>query len=270
MSNYLAQIAARNTGISQPMAAPVHAPVEMPADDPFDRSVFAVQEALQPGEGVRPAATTSSAASKEMPGVVQPVNEHKPAVTAPVAIKPVYLSKYIERNQVVQKDTFYKRTTKSQSGHAAAGAGFEHKASSLLPETIKPPVKTVVENQATGEGKVSPVQQPGIDRETPRHQQPILQQPIEPIKEPISLTPTATATKGAAAPIFLQPHAPMASQESTQKEKPPPSLVIGKITVEIVPAQKPANKIIHQVIKSQPSTIASAPRSKSGFGLGQL
>ena len=269
MSNYLAQIAARNVGIDQPMPAPVHMAVEKPADDPFDRSVFATQEVLQPGEGIRSAATTSPPVSKDVPGVVQPVNEHKPAATTSVVIKPVYFSKYIERNQAVPKDSFYKSTTKSQSGHAVAGAAFEHKASILLPEAIKPPAKTAVKRQATGEENVSPVQQPGIDKESPWHQQSILLQPTEPIKEQLSLTPTLAATKNYAAPVFLQPHAPMPSQESPQKEKPPPSLVIGKITVEVVPAQKPVNKIINQVIKSQPST-PSAPRSKSGFGLGQL
>jgi hypothetical protein len=269
MSNYFAQIAARNVAIDQPMAAPAYTPVEKPADDPFDRSAFAATEVIQPGEDIRPLATTSFPASKGVPDIAQPANEGKPAATTPVAIKPVYLSKYIERNQADLKDTSYKSTTKPQSAPPVVGAGFEHKASPLLPAAIKPPAKTAMEGQATGEGKTGHVQQPEIDRESRSHQQPILLQPIEPIKEQHSLSPTAAATKPIATPVFLQPHAPMESQESPQKEKPPPSLVIGKITVEIVPAQKPVNKIIHQVIKSQPST-PSAPRSKSSFGLGQL
>lgn len=267
MSNYLAQIAARNVGIDQTMPAQVHTSVEKPADDPFDRFVFAAPEVFEPGEGIRPATTTSFPASKDVTGMVEPVNEHKPVATTSVAIKPVYLSKYIERNQTDWKDTSSKRTTKPQSSHAVVDAGFEHKPSPLLPETIKPSASAVVESQATGEGKMSHVQQQ--ETEPPLHQKSILLQPIEIIKEQISLTPTHAATKTTAAPVFLQPHAPIPSQESPQKEKPQPSLVIGKITVEIVPAQKPVNKIIHQVIKSQPST-SSAPRSKSSFGLGQL
>lgn len=269
MSNYFAQIAARNVAVDQPMAAPAYSPVEKPADDPFDRSAFSAPEVIPPGEGIRPAATTSSPASKDVPAIAQPANEHKPAATTSVAIKPVYLSKYIERNQADSKVTSYKSTTKPQSTPSVVGDGFEHKASPLLPAAIKPPAKTAMEGQATGDGKMSPVQQPEIDRESRSDQQPILLQPVEPIKEQHTSSPTAVATKTIAAPVFLQPHAPMGSQESSQKEKPPPSLVIGKITVEIVPAQKPVNKIIHQVIKPQPST-PSAPRSKSSFGLGQL
>jgi hypothetical protein len=268
MSNYLVQIAARNVATDQPMATPAYSPVAQPTDDPFDGSAFSAptQEMLQPGEGIRPAATTSSPPGNDVPSVVLPVNEHQPAAT-PTAVKPVYLSKYIERNVVDARNTSYKSSTQSQNSDSVAG--FEHKASPLLPEATKPSEKSVIESQATRTGEINPVQQRGTDRESHVHQESILLQPIESIKQQRSLTPVAAATTAIAAPVFLQPPAPTSSQESTQKEKPPPSLVIGKITVEIVPAQKPVNKIIHQVIKSQPSTPA-APRSKSSFGLGQI
>ncbi|MBO9564969.1 MAG: hypothetical protein J7621_19490 [Niastella sp.] len=268
MGNYFAQIAARNVVSDQPMLAPAHSPIEKALDDPFDRSGVDAIDTAQPRADSRSASTISSRMGKDVPGPVQPVQENITDATASPFIKPVYLSKYIERNQDSPGNAYYKGPTTPPPTVDGTGAALERKVA-LSPETIHPSVNTEGVQQAADQATIKPIQQGVIEGEASRQQPVILLQPTESIQEKVSLSPTLSSAQTAAAPVFLQPPAPMESPEPLQKEKPLPSLVIGKITVEIVPAQKPVNKIINQVIKSQPSPTAT-PRSKFGFGLGQL
>jgi hypothetical protein len=268
MGNYFAQIAARNVVSDQPMLAPAHSPIEKVLDDPFDRSAPDTMDTAQPREDSRSASSISSRMGKDVPGQVQPVKENITDATASPFIKPVYLSKYIERNQGSPGNVYHKGATTPQPATDRTGAALERKVP-LTPDTIHPSVKTAGAQQATDQTTIKPIQQGVIEGEASQQQPIVLLQPIESIQEKVSLSPALSPNQATAAPVFLQPPVPMESPEPLQKEKPLPSLVIGKITVEIVPAQKPVNKIINQVIKSQPSPT-STPRSKFGFGLGQL
>jgi len=68
----------------------------------------------------------------------------------------------------------------------------------------------------------------------------------------------------------VQAVADVSSQTRNRKNPPTPKLVIGKITVEILPpAAQPATKIITRVVQS-PSTENYSKMNRLNFGLGQL
>lgn len=271
MSNYLAQIAARSTAPDQPMLTPVHSPVEAALNDPFDRVSFAAGE-------------TGHAA---IPGPVQPVKERADDATAllqPVEIKPVYLSKYIERNHYHTRENTHQVVTKSQGRNEVVRTEVEHPVSPILPagETARETTgKTAGESRQankekalpmTGSEKINPVQQKNRSNMelTPKQKSNGSKRPATIKERSTVILPVAVTTSNNKEPVLLQPHLPLPPHANPQKEKPVPALVIGKITVEIVPAQKPVNKIINHVIKPQPAASATAYRGKNSFGLGQL
>jgi hypothetical protein len=271
MSNYLAQIAARNAAIDQPLLAPAHSAIEAVLDDPFDQPPLAAGETTGAMEEIRPAGNLPHTGNSEAP-VAQPVKD-KPADAAPsIEIKPVYLTKYIERHQNDVKDDPDRNITQVQSNNVAVPPKVGYKLSPVLREKTDPPAETGAGSEVTIAEKIVPVKQKVlIEKETSPGQKVVLLKPVEKVQEQgKGLLPVSAANKINKTPVFLQPHQPSQPQEFPQKEKPVPSLVIGKITVEIVPAQKPVNKIINHVVKPQPVTPASTQRSKHSFGLGQL
>lgn len=264
MSNYLAQIAARNTASDQPLLTPAHSPGEMMLDDPFDRSSFADAEATRSISAIRPAV------SGEARNPVAPMKENTADATTPAEIRPIYLSKYVERNKYYTRESSHKNISGSQISNDPVPLTLEQQATPFLPETTHLPTKTEI--QAITREKISPVeQQEWPEKKIAAELKNVLPKSIERKQEqPAVLLPVADAKKINREFVLLKPHLPAQPHKQPQKEKPVPSLVIGKITVEIVPAQKPVNKIINHVIKSQPASSSSAQRSKNSFGLGQL
>ena len=260
MSNYLSQIAARNAVPDQPLMMPAHSPVQARLDDPFDRTSFAADE-------------TGNAA---ISGPVQPVKEHAPDATAPaepMEIKPVYLSKYIARNQYYSGEQTNTVITKSQGSNEAIHAEVNSPVLSIFPEEKnKPATNGPAHQQLTAPQKIDPVQQKNriaATRLVPTQQSVESKKTPAVEEQPAAILPVAATTANNNKPVLLQPHL-LQPHANLQKEKSVPALVIGKITVEIVPAQKPVNKIINHVVKPQPAASASSQRNKFSFGLGQL
>lgn len=272
MSNYLAQIAARNTSSDQPLLMPAHSPVGAGLDDPFDRVSFAADETGRATEEIPTGTKMPPPAHEAISSPAPPVKEEVAYVTAPLAIKPVYLSKYIERNHSYTRENTHQVVTKSQGRHEVVRTEVEHTVSPNLPAGESRPANTEKAQQMTSSKKTNAVQQTnrGNRELTPKQKSMVAKKPAT-IEEQFSLLlPVAAATENNTKPVLLQPHQTLQPHANPQKEKPVPALVIGKITVEIVPAQKPVNKIINHVIKPQPAASASAYRSKNSFGLGQL
>jgi hypothetical protein len=263
MSNYLAQIAARNAVPDQPLLMPVHSPVEAGLDDPFDRTSFAADETGSATEAIPTMAKMPPAGNEGI---------SSPAPPAPAIIKPVYLSKYIERNHYYTRENAHQVVTKSQGRNEVIRTEVEHPVSPLLPAGDNIPATNEAAQQIPPIEKINPVQQKNnIDRElTPKQKSMVAKRPANIEAQSSLLLPVAATTANNKKPVLLQPHIPVQPQANSQKEKPVPALVIGKITVEIVPAQKPVNKIINHVVKPQPAASASVYRSKNSFGLGQL
>ena len=262
MSNYLSQIAARNAVPDQPLLMPVHSPVQAGLDDPFDRTSFAADETGNATEGIPTV--------EKMP---PPANGaiSSPAPSSPVELKPVYLSKYIERNQYYTRENTHSVITQSLDNNVGANAGIENPIIPILPSGENRPATNEAAQQIPPIEKINPVQQKNkVGRElTPKQKSKVAKRPANIEEQPSLLLPVAATTANNKKPVLLQPHL-LQPHANPQKEKSVPALVIGKITVEIVPAQKPVNKIINHVIKPQPAASASAYRSKNSFGLGQL
>jgi len=259
MSNYLSQIAARNASPDQPLLMPAHSRVQSGLDDPFDQVSFAADE-------------TGHAA---ISGPVQPVKEQAADAAASaqtVEIKPVYLSKYIERNNYYTREHTHEVFTKSQSRNEVVRVEVEHPVSPILPAAENRPATNEAAQQIPPIEKINPVQQKDkVDMElTPKQKNRVLEKTANIEEQSSLLLPVAATTAHNKKPVLLQPHPILQPHADPQKEKSVPALVIGKITVEIVPAQKPVNKIINRVIKPQPAASASVYRSKNSFGLGQL
>jgi hypothetical protein len=274
MSNYLAQIAARSVVSDQLLLTPAHSTGDMVLDDPFDASPFAARETTEGIGDVRSATNMQPAVSGNVLNPAPPRKENTPDAdaTATAEVKPVYLSKYIARNQYYARENSHKDIPVNQISNHPAPLALEQKASPVLPERTDLPAKTELISQATSKEKISSVQQQEWpEKKTSSDLKSVLPKSIERKQEqPAVLLPVANAKRANSEPVLLKPQLPSQPHKQPQKEKPVPSLVIGKITVEIIPAQKPVNKIINHVIKSQPATSVTAQRSKNSFGLGQL
>jgi hypothetical protein len=271
MSNYLAQIAARSAVSDQPLLTPAHSPGAMVLDDPFDNSSFAAKETTGDFDAIRPAANSQSAAPGSVLNPAPSMKENTADATARAEIKPVYLSKYVERNQYYTREHSHKNIPGNQVSNHPVPVALEQQATPFLPETTDLPAKTGTISQAISTEKINPVEpQEWPEKKSAAELKSVLPKSIERKQEqPAVLLPVADK-KINTERVLLKPHLPSQPHKQPQKEKPAPSLVIGKITVEIVSAQKPVNKIINHVIKSQPATSSSAQRSKNSFGLGQL
>jgi hypothetical protein len=272
MSNYLSQIAARSAVSDQPSLTPGHLTGGPVLDDPFDSSPVAANETTGNISAIWPAANSQPAASGNVLNPASPMKENTADVTAPVEVKPVYLSKYITRNQYNTREISNKDIPGSQFSNHSDPLAPEQQATSLFLERTVLAEKADTINQVTGKEMISPAEQrEWPEKKTSSELKPGLPASIEKKQEQVSLMlPVAAIKNSNREPVLLKPHLPSQLHQQPQKEKPVPSLVIGKITVEIVPAQKPVNKIINHVIKSQPATSSSAQRSKNSFGLGQL
>lgn len=233
MSNYLAQIAARSSG---DQLTPAQEPVVQGMDDPFGEGMY-VPPVVPVIETTNNRVDQSITNIFPTDTISKTVQENVTNTTRVTEIKPVYLSKYIERNQYAEYKSeipVIKTAPQIQLQSIENISGETNQFTTVNQTTLRP--KTIESESAT-------IVLPGIDTTHVHKEQ-----------------------------VFLQPQAPVQQQaQPQQKEKPAPLLVIGIITVEIIPAQKPVNKIINHVIK-QPANSASATAKKSnyGFGLGQL
>jgi hypothetical protein len=272
MSNYLAQVAARNTGSDQLLLMPAHSPVEAGLDDPFDRVSFAADETGRATEVVPAAPQKPSADNAAIAEPAPPVKEKMADATPPMEIKPVYLSKYIDRNHYATREHAHQVVTESQGRKEVVRTEVEHPVSPILPAGESRPANQEQGQQITSSEKINAVQQKnrGNRELTPKQKSNVSKRPATIEERSTVILPVAATTANNNKHVLLQPQPPQQPHANPQKEKPVPALVIGKITVEIVPAQKPVNKIINHVVKPQPAASASVYRSKNSFGLGQL
>jgi hypothetical protein len=274
MSNYLNQIAARNSINDQSLLMPANVPVEAGLNDPFDRVTMAAGETGRTTESTATEMKDLDRENEAIAATAQPAKEPVKETAAPVQpIKPVYLSKYGERNHYHSKENMHHVITNEQDNNKVVRVEDERPVLSIFPSAkIIPATNEMAPEKVTPAQKSGPVQQP--DPNAPsltQTQKSILPKaPANKEEQPVAILPAANATQQDSNPVLLQPHAPLQPVATQQKEKPVPALVIGKLTVEIVPAQKPVNKIINHVVKPQPAPPASTQRNKSSFGLGQL
>lgn len=264
MSNYLSKIASRSTGLAGTWLPPAPAITETAFNDPFEQTVPAINT-TGPASVKVPSTAITPTSDRDLIVPTRPSGDPLAKATEPAQQtpeKPAYLSTYFERYLHTTRELAAPVIGKEPGGKVSTEAKFQSPALPIFPpeqnrptasQTVSPPAIQPIQMQHRGE---STGLLPKLNKGT--------ETPPGPSGAPSVLQPVARWSQQDAGQGLLPPQ-PFGSG----KEPSVPKLVIGKITVEIIPASQPVNKIIHQVIKSQPS-IPAAPRSKSSFGLGQL
>lgn len=273
MSNYLHQIAARNSVNDQSLLMPAHAPAATRLNDPFERDTMTTGETGGTMESTAAGIKNGQRESEAIASTVQSPKEQGKDAAMPVQpVKPVYFSKYMERNHYHSNEIAHHVITKAPDNNQVAREE-ERSVLSIHPSAkFTPATNEKVPQHITPLQRRDPVQQsnPVTNNITSTQKSISPKAPASSNELPAVLLPAANNTPQHNNPVLLQPNAPLQPAATQQKEKPVPVLVIGKLTVEIVPAQKPVNKIINHVVKPQPAAPASTQRNKSSFGLGQL
>ncbi len=271
MRTYLAQIADRNFSSEQPMLRPIPPIFQVGlGEDPFERTDVADIER-------RPATKETPGLSHENITIERKSHQEVPTETGKMAdvnptlqpgnLKPPYLTKYIERSQYINREQT------RELKEAGLVAGSENKRSETaaprsLHQSEKGIAEHVMKNQVTPPVSIdqSPQSEVYIGKPLPKNNIALSKKQATKEKLPMDMLP-ASIISTQKSTRYLQPNSPASGYGPVQKEKTAPSLIIGKITVEVLPAQKPVTKIINQVVKPQP--VTNQP-SKFSFGLGQL
>ncbi len=271
MPNYLAQIATRNFSSEQPMLRPERLTFTVGlGEDPFERTDHVDVERESAAKETPRLSQEIITTERKSPRQAQTeTGEMKGANPAaqPRNIKSPYLSKYIERSQYIYKEPA------REWKEADQGAGLESKISETsFPELFLAEKKSLTENriktEVPAQEPIHPVSQPAMHRNEHTPKVKAIASKKQATREELKPVPLPAATNRAQKdPPLIQPNLPVPGSGQVQKEKPAPSLVIGKITVEVLPAQKPVTKIINQAVKPRP--VTNQP-SKFSFGLGQL
>lgn len=256
MSNYLSQIAKRNAPDHTPFLIPAMPLAKLKEDDPFEQSNGdqPLSDFVQQGNPF-----AANGAEPIVPGEMK--REEVRLLQTRSSDTP-YITRHVERLKSGENnDQWAASPAENVLNHMITGAhsSREVKDNSSAGEgdTATKPILIPAENEDPLEEKRTI--KPFVDLNNPAYRNSAFDKKTE-VFRPAERAPH---TK-------LHPTDPIPSQLPERNKRPVPKLVIGKILVEVIQAEKATSpKIINHVVQA-PSNPNGSKTNKLSFGLGQL
>lgn len=268
MSDYLAQIATRNIYPTiPPILSPAMPPAADAAEDPFEQNsnIPLATAPLQNNLFLQPDK------SHQVPPIKTEIKSNIEKPFPGTKPESLYITRHIERLQFVET----KQPADILSEKAATDF-INEKNTDAAPTTALPRKNSPETNSFIKTVEKEKLEEREKKQATAQTIQPKTAANIKRIEPDNQLLKERTSgerstEKNNAKIAQLTPAAPPPPAEaSSNQPKPAPRLVIGKITVEVLPPDKPvAPKIVNRVIKA-PAAAGHSKINKLSFGLGQL
>jgi hypothetical protein len=269
MSNYLSYIAARNMESDQPLLAPARGFASAMGIDPFQEALNPANDfTVSPQNDAPPQQNTILPRQKSEYGKnqVKPLlqntaasNSGKSVQNKTIETSSSYITKYVDRLNF------------NENGEQQEPALVKN---SVNPQEEKNSVKTkIVSDNVEITGGKRFEKKEFQNRKLEEIEAPFVvskkKSKIKPSPENIS-SESKIALANSSRATRMNPLQPSFTPANTKNNNTKPKLVIGKITVEIIQANKPLPaRVINRIVQSPPSSDNSK-RSKFSFGLGQL